>query len=236
MGDLRHDIHVLVSIAKLDASLAAYRSELVTTPGRKVRIDKALAEVDRSEKEAKNHFAAMQKERRRLETGLDDKAALVKKYKTQLMEVKTNKEYTALLKEIERIEKEIDESEEKLLILMDEIEEQSSEDKVFSEKIVEERKELGQEKASLEEREGVLREEMKKLSAQKPAFLKELDPQLKKKYDRLLVKLGDYAVTNVIDGVCQGCHSRIPPQMANEVKLNDRIILCEECGRILVYY
>jgi len=51
----------------------------------------------------------------------------------------------------------------------------------------------------------------------------ELDPQIKKRYDRILAKLHDFAVTHITDEVCHGCHSRIPPQAAVEVRKNDTI-------------
>ena len=53
---------------------------------------------------------------------------------------------------------------------------------------------------------------------------------------RLLAKLHDFAVTNVVDETCQGCFTRIPPQTAVVVKRNEKIIRCEACGRILVHY
>ncbi|UCH85816.1 MAG: hypothetical protein JSW50_09170 [Candidatus Latescibacterota bacterium] len=48
--------------------------------------------------------------------------------------------------------------------------------------------------------------------------------------------MGDFAVTHVEDEICQGCFSRVPPQLALEVKNNDQIITCQACGRILVHY
>jgi predicted nucleic acid-binding Zn-ribbon protein len=78
--------------------------------------------------------------------------------------------------------------------------------------------------------------EVEKLQAEKPRLLAELDPRLKARYDRLLAKYHDFAVTNVVDETCQGCHARIPPQVDVEVRQNERIITCEACGRILVHY
>lgn len=236
MADIRNEIQVLVSVAKIDADLARFRSELSTIPSRIAKIAQALHSIEKSEKEARQNLEEMRKERRKLETRLEDDTELLKKYKMQLMEVKTNKEYSAMLAEIAGMERKIDDTEERLLILMDQIEEQESTTKEFSENTAEEREGYLREKAELEEREKLLKEQMENLSKRKPALLKALNDQVRKRYDRLLAKLGDRAITNVIDEVCQGCFSRIPPQTANEVKQNDRIITCEVCGRILVHY
>ena len=152
------------------------------------------------------------------------------------MEVKTNKEYQAMLHEIEHLEKGIDEREERLLILMDELDLQSEQNQDFTRKNEDDKKRLLAEKAELENRLKTLSDDVKRLEAEKPKILAELEPQTKKRYDRILAKLNDFAVTHIDDDVCQGCYSRIPPQMALEVKKNDQIITCEVCGRILVFY
>ncbi len=234
--DLRHDINILVSIAKIDADLSGLRTELQGLPGKLDLNAKMAAEAERSEKEANDHLQQLKKERRDLEVKLEDDAELVKKYKTQLLDIKTNKEYTALLKEIENLEKEIDGKEERLLILMDEIEAQAGRNDAFMKKIADEKSSLEEDRKRLEQRMNYLEAEIKRLEGQKPALLKELDTHIKKKYERLLSKWGDFAVTNVVNEICQGCFSRIPPQTVNEVKKNDQIVCCEGCGRILVHY
>lgn len=81
-----------------------------------------------------------------------------------------------------------------------------------------------------------MKKDLARLDAEKPRILIELDPQIRKRYDRILAKLHDFAVTHIADEICHGCHSRIPPQGAMEVRRNDQIITCQACGRILVHY
>ncbi len=236
MSDLRRELHLLISIAKLDASIAEFQNELNMLPSRIDKVEGSIAEKKKSEKDALNHFDAMRKERRNLEQSLEDNGELIKKYRTQLMSVKTNKEYEAMLKEITTLETDIDEKEEKLLILMDEIEAQQNENDNFIKKVNEEREALLKQKAEMEERTVFLKAELDRLRGEKPKFLEELDPQIKRRYQRIIQKLGSYAVTRIEGDVCQGCFATIPPQTVNEVKKNDRLIICEACGRILVYY
>lgn len=236
MEDIRHDLHILVTMAKIDASLSRSKSELETIPEKKRDTEKKIVEIETTQKNSNERLTAMQKQHRAIEVGLEDNAELIKTKKTKLMGVKTNKEYSALLKEIELVENDIDTKEEKLLLLMDEIEEQKKAIESNSAKMSQNVTDLSKQMRELEERESILSNEIKELEAQKPALLKELDAQVKKRYDRLLAKLGDFAVTHVVDEVCQGCFSRMPPQKANEVKLNDRIITCVSCGRMLIHY
>jgi len=236
MTDLQREVHLLISIAKLDALISKYRIEMDALPGLIDRVGRSIRKTESNEKEAAEHFEDMKKERRRLEQDLEDEGEKVKKYRTQLMSIKSNKEYTAMNKEIATLEKDIDDKEERLLILMDEIDGQQKENEEYLLKIKHERAELEKQKAEMEQRLAFLESEIKKLANEKPKFLDELDPQLKRRYERIIDKLGDFAVTHVEGDVCQGCFATIPPQTVNEVKKNDRIMTCEACGRILVYY
>lgn len=236
MTDLRRDVHLLVSIAKLDASISKYRMEMDALPNQIETVNRSIYKLNSNEKQAATHFEDMNKEKRNLERSLEDDGVQIDKYKTQLMTIKTNKEYQAMRKEIESLEKNIDDKEEKLLILMDEIEVQEKENENYIKKVDEERAGLEKKKADMEQRLAFLTSELEKLKNEKPKFLEDLEPQLRKRYERILDKLGDFAVTHVVGEVCQGCFTTIPPQTVNEVKKNDRIIACEACGRILVHY
>jgi predicted nucleic acid-binding Zn-ribbon protein len=236
MTDIVRDLHVLKSIAKLDASINSCRQDLARLPVRLDQIKKALAGIESRESESKETVADLDKERRTLEQGIEDNAAKITKFKTQLMEVKNNKEYTAMLHEIQHFEKDTGDKEERLLILMDEQEQQSEGSKDYLEQSGKEKQVLKQEQAQLEAKIKSLEAEVEKLAGEKPKLLREINPQIKKRYDRVLAKLGDYAVTHVVGDTCQGCFTRIPPQIAVEIRKDEQLIACEACGRMLVHY
>ena len=121
MPGTQQEIQLLVAVARVDAQLNELRGELGRLPEQIKRTDAALANLESNEKAAASKLEEMGKERREIEQQLQDSAAQITKYKTQLMEVKTNKEYQAMLHEIEHLEKDIDAREERLLILMDEL-------------------------------------------------------------------------------------------------------------------
>jgi len=226
----------LVSIAKMDAELNTCRKEMALLPGKIERVTRSVEKVRKNTEEAATHLDGMSKERRALEKALAESGEKIKKLKTQLMEVKTNKEYTAMLSEIGHTEKGIDEKEERLLMLMDELDQQTVRNQEFMEKSSEEKERLLAEQSGLEDRLRTLQEQMKRLETEKPKILMELDPHTQKRYDRILAKYGDVAVAHIADDACQGCFSRIPPQTVLEVKSNEQIITCQACGRILVHY
>lgn len=236
MPDLGHELYVLVSLAKLDAELNEAQTELARMPAQIDKLDKSIADIEKNEQEASGHLEDMQKERREIEQKLQDNQEQIKKYRVQLMQVKTNKEYTAMLNEIGHLEKDIDAKEERLLLLMDELENQSAQNKDYLATTGADKQRLVGEKKKLEQRMEELNGEAARVEGEKPKLLAELPTQIRKRYDRLLKKLGSLAVTHIVDDTCQGCFRRIPPQTAVEVRQNTRIITCEGCGRILVHY
>lgn len=236
MTDLRREIHLLVQIAKLDAALNACRTEAAHLPAKIGAIERKLEAIAKVVADAEHHLESMKKERRLLEQKLQDSEEKIKKLKTQLMEIKSNKEYQAMLHEIDHMKQSIDGSEERLLIIMDELDQQGLETGDFKKQKDDEKRRFTAEKTELEARLEHLKKEMARLEGEKPKILMEIDPQIHKRYDRILAKLHDFAVTHVAQETCQGCHTRIPPQMVVEVRRNEQIITCQACGRILVHY
>lgn len=236
MADFRRELHVLISIAKIDVALNTVRKELTALPRQVEEIDTAIQTIEDRGAEAKAGVEHAVKERRMLEQELVDNSEKVKKYKMQLMEVKTNKEYTAMLHEIEHVQHDTDAKEERLLILMDELEKADGKRQTFTEEGARKKAELARDRGNLEQRINALRAEAAKLDAEKPKLLSELDPQIERRYARTLSKLHDFAVTHIVGETCQGCFTRLPPQLIVEVTRNDKLITCEACGRILVYY
>jgi predicted nucleic acid-binding Zn-ribbon protein len=234
--DLRREIHLLVAIAKLDAELNSCRVESKQLPEKVDNLDRRIRGIDKALAEAEAHMEGMKKEKRILEQKIQDGGEKLKKLRLQLMEIKKNDEYQAMLHEIAFAEKMIDEQEERLLMIMDELDQQGVETGAFKKKKDDDKKALIAERAAFEARLEELKKATARLDGEKPKIMAELDPQIKKRYDRILAKLHDFAVTHVADEVCQGCHSRIPPQAAMEVRRNDQIITCQACGRILVHY
>ncbi len=236
MNDLSRDISLLVSIARLDAALYNHRLELEHLPGRIAAAERQLSGFDAEKEKSINSFDEMKKEHRSLEQGLEDDETRIVKFKNDLMGVSTNKEYTAVLKEIELKEEEIGKKEERILELMDSLEETGEKHEDMLRELASKRGVVEAEKKKFEERVAFLEEDSKKLGAEKPTFLSELDPLVQRRYQRLIEKYGDVAATRVLGETCGGCGTQLPPQIAVEAKKNNQLISCQNCGRILIHY
>jgi len=150
------------------------------------------------------------------------------------MDVKTNKEYTAMLHEIEGVEREVRGREDRILEEMERAEalgaEVKREEAAF--KDVEER-DRG-EVARLEQRAQALRAERDRLAAERDAVASTLQEAHLELFTRV-ARLRGVAVAEVRDSRCQLCHVFLRPQMFVDLKRNESVMQCPACNRILYY-
>jgi|TARA_B100001094_G_C18056735_1_gene732883 predicted nucleic acid-binding Zn-ribbon protein len=163
-----------------------------------------------------------------------DAKKLVKKYKEQQMNVKNNREYDAVSKEIELQEldsklfvKSVGEKEVKIEEINEEIK--------STKKVIKERTQvLKSKKADLDLLSNESKEEEKKLDSLKTKASKKIESSLLLSYEKLVNRQRNgLAVVKVSRGACGGCFNVVPPQRQAEIKEKKKIILCEYCGRIL---
>ncbi|HOI44360.1 MAG TPA: hypothetical protein PLX50_01965 [Candidatus Aminicenantes bacterium] len=184
---------------------------------------------------AKEKLAQNQKTRRDLESEVKEIKAQISKFKRQLNEVKSNKEYTLLLKEIEDAQKSIDALEEKIISEMLAADDIEDEIKIAGQKQAREAENLRKEKE-------ILIQKKREMEAKKDGFIREREallPQIPKdllnEYTNICDKRGGVAMSPVRDDFCAMCYVRVRPQMLNEIGDRSKIHLCENCGRILYW-
>jgi predicted nucleic acid-binding Zn-ribbon protein len=236
MTDLRRDINLLVSVARIEASLYAHKMALQKLPADISTVDKALADLEARDKALQAALEDLAKKKRDTEKSLREHEEHLRKSKGQQSLVKTNEEYTAMIKEIANLERQIGDEEETLLILMDRIEAAQAESARATEIVKTERTKRTGERDTLEAQQESHRAEVERLSREKPKVLSELNPAVLKRYERLSERHRDVAVTRVESEHCGACGQQLPPQLAVEVRKGDQFIMCPACGRILIHY
>lgn len=177
----------------------------------------------------------LQKKRRQIEMDLDEISEQIRKSKSRLLEVKTNKEYRAMLKEIEERERLTSNKEDEALDILEEIEKLASEiDK--KRRIMEAmKKKHKKERIKLEGKMVGLEKEQTGLSMDRDSLVKHIDPKLVKRYNFIKERRNGTAVVAVKHAICQACHMNIPPQVYNELQRGDQIMTCPNCQRIIYW-
>jgi predicted nucleic acid-binding Zn-ribbon protein len=183
---------------------------------------------------AHHRLAENQTARRAIEKDLAMSQGRLGKYKDQLMEVKTNREYQAMQLEIATSQGEVKRLEDQLLERMVEADDLAAAIKTADADLRTQRAQADAELKSLEAEETRLKGLLDQAAAKRATVAAALSAELLSQFDFIRAKRGS-AVVEARDGHCSVCHVRLRPQIYNEIRSNEQITKCESCGRFLYY-
>ena len=232
---MREQLGLLWELQNIDLGLKSIKEEKDRYPKEMKKLDeKQRVEKERIQKE-KEKIESLEKTRRQKEGQLALEQEKIKRVEGKMFEVKTNKEYQALLSEIDSVKEANSRMEEEILQVMDEIDELkkdlSKREKdvgVILEKIEIDRKKL-QEKMACDEKI------WKEQTERREVLSKQIESKLVKLYNTLKEKREGVGVVSVKHETCQGCFVNVPPQMFIEVQKNNVLVRCPHCNRILYW-
>ncbi len=166
---------------------------------------------------------------------IKDSGALIKKYEEQQMNVRNNREYDSLSKEIEFQDLEIQLSEKKIREFTAKLED-------VQDDIEAARAKLAEKISDLDIKKGELQSIIDETEKEEQEYLEKLKTYEQQIEDRLLVAYkriranarNGLAVVQIERDACGGCFNKIPPQHQLDIRMHKKVIVCEYCGRILV--
>jgi uncharacterized protein len=161
--------------------------------------------------------------------------ALIKKYEKQQDNVKNNREFEAINKEIEMQELEVKLNEKHTKDATVEQKERMNSRLKTEEKIKDVQEALKLKRSELEKISADTEKEEKVLAKKSEEAMEKVDPRLLSAYQRIRKSYRNgLAVVPIMRDSCGGCFNVIPPQRQSEIRQHKKIIVCEHCGRILV--
>jgi uncharacterized protein len=188
---------------------------------RLVKLNEEVKELEKSISDKKN--------------GKEEAKNLIKKYEEQQANVRNNREYDALTKEIEFQNLEIQLCEKRIKEAQTGIKAKQDLIKATEEKYADRKNDLEIKKKELEEIIAETKKEEDELQTRADKDRSHIDDRLLTAYQRIRTNARNgLAVVNVERDSCGGCFSKIPPQRQMDIKSHKKVIVCENCGRILV--
>ena len=192
--------------------------------GLKTRIENINNEVE--------EFNTLTKQRKR---EIDQAKIQISHYKEQQNNVRNNREYDAITKEIEYQELEIELAEKRLKEYAAGIKNKKVQLEEAEAVTAERGADLAAKKAELESIEAETADQVADLEAKAEKAKVKIDDRLLVAYNRIRRSVRNgLAVVSVKRDACGGCYNRIPPQRQVDVRQGKKLIVCEYCGRILV--
>ncbi len=194
------------------------------------KLEELKEDIQNKEKLQKESFEKKESNEKEIERLLENQ----KRFKAQLYQVRNNKEYDALTKEIDHSEEQMNKLEAENDAMADLSKSLTYQIEEILPALDEHQKELKEKEADLKEIIKANEREESKLQAER----KKIEEQVKKAdisvYMRIRKAKKGKAVVTIKRSACSGCHNIVPSQRQLEIRRNNKLFFCEYCGRILI--
>lgn len=232
---MRRVLDILIQLQQVDSKLQELEAEKGDLPRRVEMMQSELDEIQA--KLLEQTLLCQEKEQRKksLENDAVDFREKLKKYKSQLYNVKSNREYDAITLEIETMETKIDEAEFEALVIEEALVDLKKSIEEIGHQQEAKQQDLTRDQAVLQHMLEKTREHEELFLQQRRQIAAGVPKPILNTYDRIRIGRGGVAVAFLKNNACSECSSRIPPQRGLEIRNMDTLYYCETCGRILLY-
>lgn len=228
-----NDVGVIRELADLNKREKKLRCRIEEIPRLIDRTQKTIAEADEEVTTAKDKAGEQRRRLRSLELEIEEMNERLVKYSRQLLDIKTNKEYQSLKKEITDLETAVREREDQMLETMELLDDYTRLVTDTEANIVEIRVNKEQTLTELKKELKDTEVQLIEVAEKRKRATDKLSPQIREEYLKLMSHYDGEAIVPDADGVCNGCFVNIPPKIIGELKAERTIIRCEQCGRFL---
>lgn len=226
-------LEALLTLQQIDSKLDAIQKVRGDLPEEVMDLEDEIAGYETRVGKFEKDIAVLEEEINRNKQAKKEAEKLINKYKDQQMNVRNNREYDAITKEIELqtlemelADKRINEANAKIARKQDEIKNTQS---ILSER----KKDLNTKNTELKALVSESEEDENKLREEREKQIQHIEDRLLKSYDKIRSNaLNGLAVVMVKRGACGGCFNTVPPQRQADIRDKKKIIVCEHCGRI----
>jgi predicted nucleic acid-binding Zn-ribbon protein len=211
------------------------RTELKRFPELRAPIQRAVAEKTAALDRHKGDAASNLSKRRELEREIEALTTQERKFQSQTATVKKNEEYRALLDEIEGVKRKRSDLETEVLMAFDSDERFTRERTTAEQALKAAQAEAAERTRQIEAEERVANERLAALDAERATHVQALPPASRSRYERIRQSREGRAVVAIQKGACGGCFRAQPPQLLQDARRRDRLLVCENCGRLLIW-
>jgi predicted nucleic acid-binding Zn-ribbon protein len=232
---LQNTLQLLIELQEIERKVRGLAEQKARAPIQIAVMQEEESKAEGRLEEKEEMLKSAQRLRRELEREVEDLEGRKSKSKQRLLEVKSNKEYQAILKEIDDIEDLIRRREDQIIEQMEVAESLAGEVQEHKRLLAEAHKRLEQEGAQLEKEAAKADTLIASLEEQKELLKPQIPPEMLQKYQLLSANRGGVALAPVNRATCQVCHMNLPPQICIDLQKNEKVMHCPNCQRIIYW-
>lgn len=223
----------LVELQKIDAQIYDFKKSLKDKPAVLIELSQNFESKKAGLKALEERYKTMLVERKTLEGELKSQEDAIAKTNTQLSQIKTNREYTAKITEIETLKADKSIMEEKILVAYDKTDAVKMEIDKEKAVIAQAEQDYLKRKKDIEDSIREIEGKIKGLDGLRVQIAPHIDRNILTRYEKILVNKEGLALVPVSGVSCGGCFMNVPAQVINEIRSHEQLIYCEMCSRIL---
>lgn len=232
---MKDKLLMLIKIQECDSQLVKLSGKKKLLPQSIEKLDREFNLFEESIKKNKVSYDEIKARRTENENKIKKINESIVKTKERMLEVKNNKEYQAMLKEIETAESSRNQIESEIITLLEELDKLAVMVKKDEEILQQRRQQYEQDKKALEDDLNAVDSDVVAWEQKRVALQQNVSADLMAKYERIKKRNKGIGVTSVWKAVCDGCHMNIPPQLYNEVQRSEELFSCPNCNRIIYF-
>ncbi|MHC4354334.1 MAG: zinc ribbon domain-containing protein [Planctomycetota bacterium] len=234
-GVMPSDLELLLKLQVIDYDLGELERSKEYLPD---MMDNLRNEIDEAHKRLESTTAEFDEKKittKSLELEIASKEADLQKYQQQMMSIKTNKEYDALVAQIDTIKEAISNHETELLQTDERLTELEKEITEYTEKSDQADNTNSKQLAILQEKIDSIGDKVAAKESERDRISTQIPRSTRSIYERVRKGKGGTAVVMVKKRACGSCYKALTPRKVQEIKKGDRIHTCENCGRLLFW-
>jgi hypothetical protein len=232
---LKERLLLLVELQECDSQLVMFDSKKSGLPQKLERLDEKFRTFKEETEQNKRKYDELKTRHSESESKIKKINDGMVKTKERLLEVKNNKEYQAMLKEIETAEAARGDVETEIIKILDEMDKLSVFVKKDQATLDEYQKQYEEEKKLMEIELSSIDTDYVNWERKRNDLVKKVPPDLLARYERIRSRNNGVGVIPVWKAVCNGCHMNIPPQLYNELQKSAELLDCPNCHRIMYF-
>ena len=232
---MRDQFRLLFELQHVDDCLRVLALEEHTLPQRLQAYEAACTTARQQLAQQQAAIEHSERQQRVLDRELASHQEALRKTQSKAHEVKTNKEYSAVLTEIESGKQRLEALEDQLLALMEATDQQRQAYRVQEQRVQAALQELAGQQRQLQQAQASLQRDMAGEQESRQQTVATLDAKLYEQYQKMAAQHGGRAVAQLQDGVCSGCHLKVQPQLISEIRLQTQLFTCPHCRLMLLW-
>lgn len=225
----------LLALQKVDDAVHAMKNELEQAPREVNDLEQRFAVLEEQRIKILDKLEHLHEQQKRLALEIDDDATRIKKSKSKLMQVGNTREYHAMLREMDSMEKSNRSREEEKLTLQEALQLENANMEETTDAYEKLKAELEEKRSNLQLRMDKAQSALDTLQKERAGTGAEIPPPVFSRYEFIRHRLDHPVIVPVNQGVCSGCHIAIPPQAFIELQRGQQILSCPNCQRLIYW-